>query len=246
MLKVIVKDSREEAALHVAKATISFIRASANPIAGFSAGKTQIPVYKHLCQAYDSGTASFGHLKLFDLDEYLGFGQFSPFSFAYYFKQHFVDKTDIHDENVCLIDGASNSPEDTAAQFEKHIKNADGIGLQLLSLGANGHIGFNEPGTEFSSRTHIQKLSAETLLTNRDDLPDVPPQYAITLGIGTILEAGEIIMLVTGRKKASMVNTFINGPISAQCPASALRLHKKATVVLDLEAAHALSCSIFL
>jgi glucosamine-6-phosphate deaminase len=237
MLKIVTTNTKNEAALYVAQAVLSRLRSSSNAVVGFSAGNTQIPVFEFLSQGHSRDAVSFSRLQCFHLDEYLGLGHLSPFSFSYYMKEHFMARTDVAAENVHLIDGAAADPDAMALAYEMAIRRCGGIDLQVLSIGMNGHIGFNEPGTAFSTRTHIQKLSTNTIEANRHHLPDVPPEFAITLGIGTILESKEILLLATGPAKAKAVGSFINGPITVSCPASALRLHDRVTVVLDREAA---------
>lgn len=239
-MRVVIRETVESAALYAAQAAISFVGRVPNPIIGFATGKTQLPVYRILAASCSSGGISFRQLRSFNMDEYVGLNKLSPHSFAFYMREHFVRKTDVLEENVHLIDGSADDAEAEAERYEALIKQRGGIGLQMLSIGTNGHIGFNEPGADFAARTHVEKLAPETIAANRADLPDEPPEYAITMGIGTILEATEILVLATGDAKAAAIYAFLEGPISKLCPASALQLHANTTVVLDLEAAGAL------
>jgi|tagenome__1003787_1003787.scaffolds.fasta_scaffold20987539_5 glucosamine-6-phosphate deaminase len=236
-MRVLIRESVASAASYAAQAALSFISRVSNPVIGLATGNTQLPLYRAFAASCRSGATSFRHVQSFNVDEYVGLNQLSPHSFAFYMRQHFIEKTDVSEENVHLIDGSADNAEAEAERYESLIKHAGGIGLQLLSIGRNGHIGFNEPGADFGARTHVEKLAPRTIAANRADLPDPPPEYAITMGIGTILDAAEIVMLATGHGKAAAVCDFLEGPISKSCPASALRLHHATTVVLDPEAA---------
>jgi glucosamine-6-phosphate deaminase len=236
-MRVIIKSSSEAAAAHVAQRAIAFVRVASKPVLGLATGNTPLAVYRHFEAAYRAGQVRFRDVQSFNLDEYVGLDRSSRYSFAFYMDQHFVRKTDVLPENVHLPSGIANDPAAEAARYEELINECGGIGLQILSVGKNGHIGFNEPGANFSARTHVEKLAAETLEANRKYLPDNPPRYAITLGIATILEAQEIWLLATGGAKAPIVREFIEGPVSNACPASALQLHANTLVVLDRDAA---------
>lgn len=239
-MRVVIRKTVESAALYAAQAAISFIGSVPDPVIGLATGNTQLPLYRILAASCSSGAISFRHVRSFNVDEYVGLNHISPHSFAFYMRQHFIRKTDVPEENVHLIDGTADNAGAEAERYEALIKACGGIGLQLLSIGTNGHIGFNEPGSDFTARTHVEKLAPETIAANRAELPEQPPEYAITMGIGTILEAAEILLLATGQAKAAAVRNFLEGPVSTSCPASALQLHRATTVVLDPEAALAL------
>ena len=235
-MKVVIAETKEAAARYAADRIISFVKEANNPVLGLATGRTPLLVYENLAEAYASGSVSFKKVRSFNLDEYVGLDRRSSYSFASYMKRNFIDKTDVCPSNVRLPDGCADLVEE-AKRYDAEIMRAGGIGLQLLSIGTNGHIGFNEPGSAFDLRTHVAKLAPETLEANRDDLPDAPPSHALTLGIATILEADAIVMLATGRAKAQAVRDCLEGPMDIGCPASALQLHANALVILDREAA---------
>jgi len=164
-----------------------------------------------------------------------------PRSCAHFIRANLLARVDIDAANVALLDGAARDPGAEAARFERLIAAKGGIDVLLLGIGRNGHIAFNEPGSAFASRTHVVRLAAETRAANARHFgtaADVPAE-AITMGTGTILEAREIVLLATGAAKAAAVRRALSGPVSPDCPASALRGHANAAFVLDRSAADA-------
>ncbi|MFV0386552.1 glucosamine-6-phosphate deaminase, partial [Paracoccus sp. (in: a-proteobacteria)] len=166
-----------------------------------------------------------------------------PCSYWYYMREHLFDHVDIDSARTHLPRGDAPDPEAEAARYEQAIRDSGDVGLQLLGLGANGHIGFNEPTSSLTSLTRIKTLTRSTREANArffDRFDDVP-RLAITMGIGTILRAQEIVLLALGAGKADATAAMIEGPVSAACPASALQMHPKVTVVLDEGAASKLT-----
>lgn len=200
------------------------------------------PVYAALIAAARDGQVAFDRATMFNLDEYVGVPPDHPRSYEHYMRTHFFDALNLPDRTWRLPRGDAPDPAAEAEAYEARIAEAGGIDLQLLGIGANGHIGFNEPSSSLSSRTRVKTLHRRT----RDDNarffgPDeVVPTTAITMGIATILDSRHALLLATGAAKAQAVAAMIEGPVSARCPASALQLHRHATVVLDEDAAQAL------
>lgn len=238
-MRVIIRDQTEDATLYVADLICSFLADVANPVLGLATGATQLDVYRVLRSRFAEGKVSFRHARFFDLDEYAGLSQESPLSCASYLKTNLFDHVDADPAKIELLNGAAASLWVEAERYEQAIKDAGGIGLQLLGIGRNGHIAFNEPGSGLTSRTQVKLLTEETVLSNRPVLPGAGerPDLTITMGIGTILEAKAIILLATGEGKAVAVRNALEGALGASCPASALQMHPDTTVVLDGKAA---------
>ena len=198
-------------------------------VVGLATGKTPVALYERM-RRLDWSRASF-----FNLDEYVGLAPGHPVSFHAYLHQHLLSH--VTAGRVRLYRGDAGDLEAECAAVEREIASAGGIDLQLLGIGADGHIGYNEPTSSFGSRTRIKTLAAETI----QDAGGGVPFHAITMGIGTILEAKRLLLLATGGSKAPAVSAAIEGPVTSMCPASALQLHARATVIIDEAAAETLT-----
>ncbi|ASK62716.1 glucosamine-6-phosphate deaminase [Virgibacillus phasianinus] len=206
-----------------------------NPVLGLATGSTPEGLYKELIKTSRKGDVSFKHTTTFNLDEYIGLSKSNANSYHYYMKNHLFQYIDVNMDNVHVPKGDVLDIKKECQEYEKSIRSHGNIDLQILGLGANGHIGFNEPGTSFNSRTHIVDLAESTRQANArffDSYNDVPEQ-AITMGIETILESKEIIVLVSGNKKAEALSRLVNGKISEDFPASVLKEHIHVTVIAD-------------
>ena len=222
---------------------IDQLSAKPDSVLGLATGSTPLALYHLLIAANQQQQVSFACAKTFNLDEYLGLNSEHPQSYRYFMQQHLFNHIDILPENTAIPDGAAADPVAACARYEQQIIAAGGIDLQLLGLGRNGHIGFNEPSSGLRSRTRIKTLTAATIADNARffQTGDYQPHLSITMGIGTILDARKIVLLATGVTKASAVKAMIEGPLAAACPASALQLHQQATIVLDEAAASELA-----
>jgi len=207
-------------------------------VLGVATGRTMEPLYGRLARAVAEG-ADLGGVELFALDEYVGLAPGHPASFRRYLEARVAGPLRISATRLHVPDGASIDPSGEARRYEARIRAAGGIDLQLLGLGRNGHVAFNEPGSSFASRTRVVRLAQSTREDGRASLPSgmEPPRTGITMGIGTILEARRLLLLATGPSKRAAAEAMCLGPVSPACPASALRLHPDATVLLDREAA---------
>jgi glucosamine-6-phosphate deaminase len=194
-------------------------------VVGLATGRTPLALYGRM-RRLDWSRASF-----FNLDEYVGLGAAHAKSFARYLDEHLLSH--VKAARVRLYRGDAADLEAECAEVEREISAAGGIDLQILGIGADGHIGYNEPTSSFGSRTRIKTLAAETI----QEAGGGVPFHAITMGIGTILEAKRLLLLATGASKAAAVAAAVEGPLAAMCPASALQLHARATLVIDEEAA---------
>jgi glucosamine-6-phosphate deaminase len=238
-MKVLILSDTEAATSRAADILCYAVACKPAATLGLATGGTMLPLYAALAERCSAGRVSFARATTFNLDEYVGVGPEHPCSFHRYMVDAFFDSTDIDPANAHLPRGDAPDPDTEAASYEARIVAAGGIDLQLLGIGQNGHIGFNEPTSSLGSRTRIKTLTESTRAANQPyfDSDEDVPRFAITMGIATILEARACLMLATGPAKAKAVAAMIEGPVSAYCPASALQLHPKVTVVLDKPAA---------
>lgn len=237
-MKVLILPDAESATRRACEILIARLRSHPKSTLGLATGGTMEPLYQMLCDAHKAGL-SFAQATTFNLDEYVGLAPDHPQSYHSYMRKELFDHVDIDVASTHLPRGDAADPQAEAAAYEAAIAKAGGIDLQLLGLGANGHIGFNEPTSSLSSPTRIKTLTQGTRDANRRFFAadEVVPSFAITMGIGTILRAETCLLLATGASKAQAVAAMIEGPLAAVCPASALQMHAKAIVVLDRAAA---------
>jgi len=240
---IILKDSDAVAAAGAAR-VLEVLGQKTNAVFGLATGRTPLAMYKQLIAGSRAAGLSFRDVTTFNLDEYLGLQPGDAQSYRAYMQRELFDHVDINPNNTFLPEcGAGVDPLEIGPTYEALIRSRGGIDLQVLGIGSNGHIGFNEPTSSLSSRTRIKTLTRETVLANRKYFADaaVQPSTAITMGIATIMDARHIVLLATGSHKAQAVGQLVEGPVSAMWPASILQLHEKVTVLLDEEAASALS-----
>ena len=226
-------------AAHAASVIIDALASGRVTTLGLATGATMVQVYARLVAAYMAGAVSFRTVTTFNLDEYLGVQPTTPGSFRAFMQRCFFDRVDIEHARTHLPDSLARDSAIECARYENLIRGNGGIGMQLLGIGGNGHIGFNEPGSDVTSRTREIGLTDVTRAANAAFFaaPAEVPWRALTMGIGTILEAREILLVATGAHKADAVSAALYGPMSTACPASALRLHPRVRVVCDAAAA---------
>ena len=204
-------------------------------VLGLATGSTPIGTYKNLIEWYNNGDLDFSQITSCNLDEYRGLSGDHDQSYRYFMNHNLFDHVNIRKECTYVPDGLEADSDKAASDYDKIIADQGGIDLQLLGLGHNGHIGFNEPADEFPKGTHIVDLAESTIQANKRFFAseaDVPRQ-AYTMGIGTIMSAKKILVVVSGEDKAEILNKVINGPITPQVPASILQLHPDVTIVAD-------------
>jgi len=208
-------------------------------VLGLATGGTPIRVYRKLVEMHDNDRLDFSAVTTFNLDEYVGLPGDHPQSYRYFMQQQLFDHINVDLHRTHVPDGTAADLATAACDYEGRIRQAGGIDLQLLGIGSNGHIAFNEPGSAADSRTRVVDLTSETIEANARffDSPDQVPRKAITMGIGTILEARQIVLMATGSKKADAVYRALHGPVTTENPASLLRQHSQVVFVLDREAA---------
>jgi len=240
---VLIYQTADLAADRVAGRIVSQVSNKPDSVLGLATGGTMVPVYQRMVSAHQGGQVRFADACSFNLDEYVGLAAEHPCSYHAFMQQHLFAETDFDAANIFLPDGAAPDPAVESNIYEALIQSTGPIDLQLLGIGANGHIGFNEPNSSLRSRTRITTLTAATRAANQRFFKDgsEPPMQAITVGIQTILEAREILLLAIGPQKRAAVVAMVEGPVAAISPASALQLHGNVTVVLDADAAAGLA-----
>ncbi|UTW12837.1 glucosamine-6-phosphate deaminase [Marinobacterium rhizophilum] len=233
-MQVIIADSAQEVARLGADQLSALMRTRPGAVLGLATGNTPIALYDELIRRYRDGQLSFAQARSFNLDEYVGLAPGHRQSYRHFMNQHLFNHIDIPLAQTWVPDGLGD-PETVGEAYEALIDAAGGIDLQVLGIGRNGHIGFNEPSSSLGSRTRIKTLAPQTLADNsRFFSPDeFQPSLAITMGIGTILRSRKALLLATGESKADAVQAMIEGPVTASCPASALQLHPCALVIVD-------------
>ena len=241
---VILKRDDDERSRQAAQLLVSAVRKKPALTLGLATGGTMTGVYEHLVQMHKEGLVDFSRVVSFNLDEYLGLSFTHPQSFHHFMQEHLFAHVNMDPRNIHIPDGTIRGNYDQyCASYEQAIHKAGGIDLQILGIGRNGHIGFNEPTSSIGSRTRLKVLSQETIDDNSKFFApgEESPRCAITMGIGTIMEAKKIILLATGTAKAGAVAKSIEGPITSAVSASALQLHPDVTFIVDEEAASELT-----
>lgn len=242
-MKVLIFDTTDAAVQAVADRLLGEIRMNPGVVLGLATGGTVEPVYERMVNSFESGEISFAGVRTFNLDEYVGLSGDHPMSYHTYMNRHLFSRTDFAAYNVNIPRGDVPDPTAEAGWYEAEISRHGGVDCQLLGIGENGHIGFNEPTSSLSSVTRIKTLAPETVSANSrffDRVEDVPTT-SITAGIATILRSRKVALLATGEKKSHAVAKMIEGPLSAICPASALQLHPLTEIYLDVAAASELT-----
>ena len=208
-------------------------------VLGLATGNTPVSLYKAMIEGHRKGELDFSRVRTFNLDEYIGLDRTHPQSYFHFMKVNLFDHVNIREENIHFLSGLPKDVEQHCAEYEEKIIAAGGIDVQVLGIGRDGHIGFNEPTSSLRSRTRDKTLTRETVEDNRRFFAceaDVP-RWALTMGVGTILDSRHVLLLATGRAKADAMHDMVEGPLTALCPGSALQLHPRVTVVCDEAAA---------
>lgn len=236
---VVIRESYEQMSRAAAARIAARIRARECLVLGLATGSTPLGIYRELSAMFDRGEISFRGVTAFNLDEYYGLGSDHPRSYRRFMDENFFSRVDIMPENTFIPDGKTSDFRTHCAEYEKKIAAAGGIDLQVLGIGGDGHIAFNEPGASLGSRTRLVVLGERTIRDNARFFSDVSavPRFALSMGVGTILEAREVVLLASGENKAGIVARALEGPITSQVTASALQMHPEVTVFLDEPAA---------
>jgi glucosamine-6-phosphate deaminase len=243
-MRLLIRNDRLEASEYVAEYIIRRINAFAptpsSPfILGLPTGSSPELVYASLVVAHRAGRVSFANVVTFNMDEYVGLPRAHPQSYHSFMYHHFFSHVDIDPKNVHILDGNAPDLEAECDRYEDRIREYGGIELFLGGIGPDGHIAFNEPGSSLSSRTRVKTLTYDTILANSrffdDDVSKVP-RMALTVGVGTILDAKEVVIIITGAHKAVALQKCIEGPINHMWTLSSLQLHKHPMIVVDDDA----------
>ena len=236
---LVLKQNYEDVGREAARFIANAVRRNPAIKLGLATGNTTVGMYRELARLHREEALDFSQVITFNLDEYLGLPPTHPQSFHCFMREHFFAHVNIRPGNIHIPDGdVAGNYESYCSGYEQAIRAAGGIDLQILGIGRNGHIGFNEPTSSLGSRTRVKVLSSETIDDNRKFFaPDEKtPECAITMGIGTILEAKRILLLAAGASKAGPIAAAIEGPLTASLTASALQLHPDVTFIVDQEA----------
>lgn len=238
-MELIIVDTYEEMSRKAAEILADQIKKKEDSILGLATGSTPEGMYAELANMYKENKINFEKITTFNLDEYLGLEEDNEQSYHYFMDKHLLGKVNIKKENINIPAGISNDIFKTAKEYDEKIESLGGIDVQILGIGVNGHIGFNEPGDVFVAETHKVDLSQETIDANSrffEKVEDIPRQ-AITMGMKTIMTAKKVILIANGTSKANAIKITLKGPITPQVPASILQLHRDLIVIVDKEAA---------
>ena len=238
-MEIVVCKTKEEASRKAAEFIAARIRKNPKSILGLATGSTPVLMYKELAKAVKAKKLSFKDVRSWNLDEYYGLPPTHDQSYRYFMNANLFDAIDIKKSNTHVLNGLAKDWRKECASYEKAIKAAGGIDLQVLGIGSDGHIAFNEPGSSLASRTRLVSLTPQTIKDNARffaKASDVP-KFALSMGVGTICEARTIVLLGFGKNKADAIKGSVEGGISQFCTASALQMHNDVWFFLDEEAA---------
>ena len=242
-MEVIVKESYEEMSRQSAEIIADYIRHKPRAVLGLATGSTPLGTYKELIRMHKEDGLDFSRVVTFNLDEYVGLAHDHPQSYYFFMNENLFKHINANPKNVHVPDGTAKDIPGFCRWYEEQIVKAGGLDVQLLGIGSNGHIAFNEPGSSLGSRTRVKTLDDKTRQDNARffrSLNEVP-KYAITMGIGTIMDARQLVLLANGPGKAEAISKTCEGPITAMVPATVVQLHPKATIVVDKQAASRLT-----
>jgi glucosamine-6-phosphate deaminase len=238
-VEILIHDSYDLLCRAAAKTVAHVLNAKPNAVLGLATGATPVGLYQELVRMHRDEGLDFSQVTTFNLDEYVGLSRTHPKSYHFFMHEHLFRHINVPKQNVYIPSGTTDNYQAFCKWYEQRIVECGGIDLQVLGIGGDGHIAFNEPGSSLGSRTRIKTLARQTIEDNAQyfDRPDDVPIYAITMGVGTILEARQIMLLANGAKKATAIAAAIEGPVTSMCTASALQMHRDTTFFLDREAA---------
>lgn len=238
-MEVIIAKDYESLSKQAAIVLASQVISRPSSVLGLATGSTPVGAYKNLVSFYNEGIVDFSRAIVFNLDEYYGVAPENPCSYRWFMEDNLFKHINIRQENTHIPNGLARDTAAECREYEEKIRRAGGIDLQLLGIGGNGHIGFNEPGDSFKSVTHLVELDPGTIAANSRFFAsaDEVPRKAISMGIRSIMAARRIILLASGAGKAKAVYEMVLGPVTPEHPASVLQLHPQVIVILDQEAA---------
>ncbi len=240
---VYIKENFDDMSREGARIVAELVRKKPNCVLGFATGGTPLGMYKELIRMHKNEGLDFSKVTTFNLDEYVGLPPEHDQSYHYFMWENLFKHINVDRRFVHIPMGMAKDIEAHCEWYEEQIVKAGGIDLQILGIGANGHIAFNEPGSSLGSRTRIKTLTGTTREANARFFknPDEVPKYAITMGVGTIMDAKQLLLLASGEGKAEAIATTCEGPITAKCPATIVQMHRYAFVIVDKAAASKLT-----
>lgn len=243
-MKISVYDNEKLAAAALAKRIATRLKEQPRLVLGLPTGRTPVPLYRELVALHRKGEADFSRAHTFNLDEFVGVPPDQRGSYRRFMQEQLFACVNVDPSHIHFLNGMAQDLDAECVRYEKEIEQAGGIDLQVLGIGTNGHIGFNEPARELVARTHRVKLLEPTRRSNASlfggDVERVPRE-ALSMGMATILQSREVVLMATGKSKARCVNAVVNGGITTRVPASFLQLHPRVELLLDGSAASSLS-----
>jgi glucosamine-6-phosphate deaminase len=240
---LIVKENYAEMSREGARIIATMIRKKPNSVIGFATGATPLGMYDELIRMHKEEGLDFSKVVTFNLDEYVGLPPTHEQSYHSFMWKHLFDHINVDSRYVHIPMGMAEDIEAQCLWYEEQIERFGGIDLQILGIGANGHIAFNEPGSSLGSRTRIKTLKPKTIKDNARFFQnkDEVPRFAITMGVGTIMEAKQLLLMASGKTKADAITATVEGPITAHYPATIVQMHRFATILVDRAAASKLT-----
>ncbi|MGQ9479721.1 MAG: glucosamine-6-phosphate deaminase [Thermoproteota archaeon] len=241
-MRVIIVKDYEEMSERAARIIAEQLRSKPDSVLGLATGSTLLGTYRRLIEMHRREGLDFSKVKTFNLDEYYGLPPDHPQSYHYFMFENLFKHVNINPNSIHILNGLVEDVEKSCREYEEEIRRVGGIDLQILGIGRNGHIAFNEPGSSLTGKTRLVVLSEETISYNARFFrsKEEVPRLAITMGCGTIMEAKKIVLLTSGRKKAKAVAAAIEGPVTSQVTASVLQMHSNVIAVIDEAAAYKL------
>ena len=242
-MEVIVQPNYEKMSKVAAQLVVDVLNTKPNAVLGMATGSTPLGLYQELVRLHKEEDLDFSRVTTFNLDEYVGLPVNHEQSYHYFMHENFFQHVNIQPQNINIPSGTTSNYPAFCEWYEQRIEECGGIDLQILGIGSDGHIAFNEPTSSLSSRTRLKTLSKQTIDDNArffDRREDVPV-YAITMGVGTILDARQLVLVASGKAKAKAIAQAVEGPVTSMITASALQMHRDATVIVDEDAASGLA-----
>src|SRR5258707_3950666 len=242
-MEVVIKRDYEQMSKAAAQIVVDVLNTKPNAVLGMANGSTAYGLYQELVALHKAGHVDFSRVTTFNLDEYVGLPANHPQSYHYFMHEHFFQHVNIPRHNINIPSGTTSNYPAFCQWYEGRIAECGGIDLQILGIGSDGHIAFNEPGSSLSSRTRLKTLSKQTIDDNAPffERRESVPLYAITMGVGTILDARRLVLVASGKAKARAIAQAVEGTVTSLVTASALQLHREATVIVDDAAAPGLT-----
>jgi len=238
-MKIIIKEDYQAVSRNAAMITASQVNLKSDSVLGLATGSTPIGMYQELIKMYQNGDVDFSNVRTFNLDEYNKLPPDNSQSYHYFMYENLFRHININPENISILDGMTSDVEKECRDYEEAIRDCGGIDLQILGIGVNGHIGFNEPDTALNVSTALVDLTDDTIKANSRFFasPELVPEKALSVGMGVILKARRIILLASGENKAEAIRDTVNGLVSTQTPSSFLQIHPDVTIIIDRAAA---------